>query len=189
MHSPQKHHTRYRHSIAAALIGLLCLFGLPLSGSAQSGLTGTAPCAHSTDTTIQAGHCAPAFALRDTQGHIKTLDAYRGHPILLNFWGVGCTYCRQELPDLKRFAARFLKQRGVILGVNTWGEPAGLIAQYDTTNHIAWPLLPNPSGTIGNLYGVTGTPVNVFIGRRGLIRHVTYGPLTYAQFVANMRGL
>ena len=102
--------------------------------------------------------------------------------MLLNFWGVGCAYCAAELPDLQRFAAAFTKGGGVILGVNSWGEPRDLIAGYARQHHVAWSLLPDQPGAVSGLYGVRGTPTNVFIDRRGVIRAITIGPLTLAQF-------
>jgi peroxiredoxin len=139
--------------------------------------------------TVAVGQCAPNFTLTDLHGRRERLTAFHGHPVLLNFWGVGCTYCAQEFPALKSFAATFMRHGGVVLGVNTWREPVSLIADYARRNHVAWPLLPDPPDTIGNLYGVNGTPENVFVDRQGVIRAVTFGPLTLRQFEQDARGL
>jgi peroxiredoxin len=68
---------------------------------------------------------ALSFALADIHGRVISLTHYRGHPVLLNFWGVGCDQCALELPDLKRFAGPCTQHGGVVLGVNAWGEPQG----------------------------------------------------------------
>jgi peroxiredoxin len=139
--------------------------------------------------SAQAGHCAPDFTLTDWQGHRVRLSAYRGRAVVINFFGVPCTYCRQELPALVGFAAAFTRRRGVVLGVDTWGDDPGSVASYARANHIRWTLLPDPPTTVGNLYGVSGTPTNVFVDRHGIIRTITYGPLSRSQFEKYARGL
>src|SRR5438132_2994132 len=48
---------------------------------------------------------APAFFLPDLQGRPVALESFRGHPLLVNFWGIWCLPCRAELPELERLAA------------------------------------------------------------------------------------
>jgi hypothetical protein len=102
----------------------------------------------------------------------------------LTLWIVGKT-----LFDALRFAGPFIRHGGVVLGVNTWGEYPDLIAAYARTRRVTWPLLPNPPGDVGSLYGIRGTPTNVFVDRRGVIRAIAVGPQTVAQFQAYARGL
>jgi hypothetical protein len=59
----------------------------------------------------------------------------------------------------------------------------------DAPHQVTWPLLPNPPGDVGSLYGVQGTPTNVFVDRRGVIRAIALGPQTVAQFQANAQDL
>jgi peroxiredoxin len=154
-----------------------------------AGTGATAGCTATSSTAAAVGQCAPSFALADTNGRTVQLTHFRGHPVLLNFWGVGCDQCALELPDLKRFAGTFTRHGGVVLGVNTWGEPPSLIADYARTRGVTWPLLPNPPGDVGSLYGVRGTPTNVFIDRHGVIRAIAVGPQTQAQFQDQVQGL
>jgi peroxiredoxin len=133
--------------------------------------------------------CAAAFALPDTQGRLVALARYRGHPVLLNFCGPGCPYCAEELPALQAFAAPFLRRGGVILGVDMGGSARDVPAGYARDNHVAWPLLVAPPTRVGNLYGVRGTPTNVFIDRRGMIRAVEDTPLTQQDFRRLRAGL
>lgn len=168
----------------------LVLAGIGLTSARTTGHASAAPtCGASVSGPPVVGRCAATFTLRDVRGHAVDLAHDRGHPVLLNFWGVGCTECAAELPALKGFARAFTRQNGVILGVNTWGEPATLIAGYAHRSGIAWPLLPDQPGAVGSLYGVRGTPTNVFVDRHGVIRAITIGPLTQAQFAQNARRL
>src|SRR5947207_2437561 len=39
------------------------------------------------------GQCAPNFTLDNVQGKSVSLSNFRGHPVLIHFWAVGCTTC------------------------------------------------------------------------------------------------
>ncbi len=59
------------------------------------------------------------FALFDTRGTERTLSAWRGQTIVLNFWATWCAPCREEIPLLidiqKRYAARGVQVVGVAI--------------------------------------------------------------------------
>jgi thiol-disulfide isomerase/thioredoxin len=44
------------------------------------------------------------FTLLTMAGTNITLSELRGMPVVLNFWSIGCTYCRQQLPYLENVA-------------------------------------------------------------------------------------
>jgi peroxiredoxin len=140
-------------------------------------------------TGTRVGACAATFALPDTHGRLVALARYRGHPVLLNFCGPGCPYCAAELPDLQTFAAAFLRRGGVILGVDVGGSARDVLTSYARDNRVAWPLLVDPPTRVGNLYGVSGTPTNVFIDRGGVIRAVEDTPLGLQDFRRLTKGM
>jgi len=177
-----------RFGLAVLALGLT-LAGVGLRAPHAAHATLWTACASNVGAGAAVGGCAPTFTLADVQSRAVALAHFRGHPVLINFWGVGCAYCAQELPDLKGFADAFLHRGGIILGVNAWGEPRELIAGYARTRGVGWPLLPDGPGTVGSLYAVRGTPTNVFIDRGGVIRAIAVGPLTLAGFQQRARGL
>jgi peroxiredoxin len=190
------HSTHHRRTIPLAALTLgLALVLAPLLGAAGSAPVHAARVTHqavhcaATATGTRVGACAATFALPDTHGRLVALARYRGHPVLLNFWSTGCPYCAAELPALQAFAAAFLRRGGVILGVDVGGEAQDVIAGYARANRVAWPLLVDPAVRVGDLYAVRGTPTNVFIGRRGVIRAVEDGPLTLQDFRHISKGL
>ena len=48
----------------------------------------------------------PAFSLPTIDGAAATLEAARGHVVLVHFFATWCDPCREELPALNRLAAR-----------------------------------------------------------------------------------
>jgi cytochrome c biogenesis protein CcmG, thiol:disulfide interchange protein DsbE len=52
-----------------------------------------------TSQPAQVGTTAPDFTLKDTDKTL-TLSAYRGKPVVLNFWATWCPPCVEEVPSL-----------------------------------------------------------------------------------------
>jgi peroxiredoxin len=188
LYTAHDHCTARRAGITLALALVLTLSQGAAGAQAARARPQSAACgARATGSRI--GDCAATFALPDAHGRTIALTRYRGHPVLLNFWGAGCPYCALELPDLQAFATTFLRRGGVILGVDVAGDARDVVAGYARDNSVAWPLLVDPPTRVGDLYGVRGTPTNVFIDRRGVIRAIVNGPLTAQEFRARSRGL
>jgi len=53
-----------------------------------------------------AGTIAPALNFEDPQGRPVNLAAFRGRPLLVNFWATWCGPCVVEMPSLDRLARR-----------------------------------------------------------------------------------
>ena len=47
----------------------------------------------------------PDLEFADSEGHSRTLAAFRGKVVLLNIWATWCSPCRKEMPTLDRLQA------------------------------------------------------------------------------------
>ena len=61
---------------------------------------------------------APEFALPDLAGKVQRLSAFRGRPVLVNFWAVWCPPCRRELAELAELRKSLADTPFEILAVN-----------------------------------------------------------------------
>lgn len=132
-------------------------------------------------TTGQVGRAAPTFVLPDLADPHRTIDlaAFRGRPLVLNFWASWCDPCRAEAPELVRTAAAY---RGSVrfLGMAILdGRDAGLA--YMAKYKVPYPSVRDARGTVSKLYGVTGVPETVFIDARGVIVGHYIGAFTTGQ--------
>jgi thiol-disulfide isomerase/thioredoxin len=57
---------------------------------------------------------APDFTLPTLTGANITLSELRGTPVVLNFWSIGCSWCRYQLPFLEAVAQQAGEQTEVL---------------------------------------------------------------------------
>ena len=81
-----------------------------------------------------AGTAAPALRFEDPEGRPVTLAAFRGRPLLVNFWATWCGPCIVEMPALDRLAVREGEALQVLaISQDTGGRPlvSGFFGQRD----------------------------------------------------------
>jgi cytochrome c biogenesis protein CcmG/thiol:disulfide interchange protein DsbE len=107
------------------------------------------------------------------------LSSAHGRPSLVLFWASWCGPCRNEAPEVERFA-QTRQGSGRIVGVN-WSDglagAKGFLAEY----HWSFPNLRDGDGTVGNAYRLTGLPTTFVIDGRGRITDTLRGPQSQAS--------
>ena len=111
------------------------------------------------------------------EGAPLAMAAFRGRPLLLNFWATWCPPCIEELPLLNRFYGERRAQGWQVLGVAVDQPPA--VRKFLEKLPLAYPVAIATSGgmqlgrALGNLQG--GLPFTVVFGAEGRIRHRKIG--------------
>ena len=119
------------------------------------------------------GAVAPAFAARPYRGEAPiTLERFRGHPIVLNFWASWCPPCRAEMPALEAAYQKYRARGVVVIGIDgatdTWTASRAFLAGQKVT----YPVGRDEAGRIAQAYHVTGLPTTFFIGADGRVAGV-----------------
>ena len=108
----------------------------------------------------------PDFSLPNPTGKKLALKDFRGKLVFLNFWASWCLPCREEMPAMERLYQEFKKREFEILAVNVKDgrkDALGFIKELKLT----YPVLLDPDGQVGLLYGVWGLPTTYLIGPKG----------------------
>ena len=113
---------------------------------------------------------APAFSLPGLRDGEATVDlaAFRGRPVVLNFFFSSCKPCIEEMP---RFEAES-KRRGdsvVFLGIDHFEartDGRRIVSRTKVTYRVGW----DETGLVAPTYGAIAFPTTVFIDRDGLVR-------------------
>jgi thiol-disulfide isomerase/thioredoxin len=129
-----------------------------------------------------AGPVAPPVSGPLVGGGKLALASYRGHVVVLNFWGSWCTPCREEAPALSALAAHS-KSSGVrFLGIDIRDSPATAQA-FMSDFRITYPSLNDPSDTLAldfrNTVPPAGIPTTLVISPSGRISARVIGGASY----------
>lgn len=118
---------------------------------------------------------APDFTLPDPSGRKLSLKDYRGKVVFLAFWATWCEFCREEVPAMQGLYREF-KDKGLeIVGVNIKDKREDALA-FIKKNKISYPIMMDPEGDVGSLYGAYATPTVYLIDRNGIVLARMWGP-------------
>jgi cytochrome c biogenesis protein CcmG/thiol:disulfide interchange protein DsbE len=106
-----------------------------------------------------------------------TLEAFKGRPIILNFWASWCVSCRAEAGYFEEFWRKHQNDGLVMIGIavqDTDEDAKAFASTFKKTYYLGI----DRDGRAGIDYGVYGVPETFFIDRQGIIRHKEAGPVT-----------
>jgi thiol-disulfide isomerase/thioredoxin len=117
------------------------------------------------------GEPAPALAAPEVGGGAFDLAALRGKVVIVNFWATWCPPCREEMPALDRFYARFHGRGVELVGISAdKTRDRDAVAKALQAVHYPAALLAD-AGTNG--FGKPGVlPVTYIIDAGGIVRAV-----------------
>lgn len=109
---------------------------------------------------------APEFVLPDLAGKTVSLSAFRGKPVLVNFWATWCETCREEMPALEDLSRRS-GERFAVIGVSL-DEDASAVPPFVKEYKLTFPILLADRKAVAG-YAVRGLPAAFLIDAEGLI--------------------
>ena len=81
----------------------------------------------------------PDFTLKDLDGHAKSISAWDGKPLIINFWATWCAPCRREIPLLNRIQREYAPHGFEVVGIAV--DFVDDVKAYKKTFPIDYPLL------------------------------------------------
>lgn len=117
---------------------------------------------------------APELVLPDLGGKTVSLAAYRGKPVLVNFWATWCDSCRQEMPALEALSRRS-GGRFTVIGVSL-DEDAAAVPPFARKYQLSFPLMI-ADRKVAAAYAVRGLPTAYLIDADGRIARRWVGAL------------
>lgn len=153
------------------IAALVLILGDILPGT---GFAGTLP-----EEPSRVGKTIPAISRVDQGGEAHRVPSGRKGCIeVVNFWGIRCGSCLQEIPKLEELYARYRARGLKVYGINADGVPGEMLwsLMQKSNLEILFPVLPDPEMEAMDLYQVMATPLTLILDSEGIVRyqHVGY---------------
>lgn len=129
-----------------------------------------------------AGPAVPAVTGTTLSGASISMSGFRGHVVVVNFWGSWCAPCRAEARVLAALATRFRPDGVRFLGVDIRDSVASAQA-FQRDFGITYPSLNDPGDQVALDFRATvppaGIPTTLVVSATGRITARVIGPVTY----------
>ncbi|MEM8929661.1 MAG: TlpA disulfide reductase family protein [Acidobacteriota bacterium] len=167
-------------SSCSRVVPFVLILGLVVVGLAITG------CGDGIARSIEVGERAPDFSLTALDGSRQSLAAFRGQPLVLNFWATWCQPCHQEIPDL-----RALDESGQIpvLSVAIDEQGAEIVRPFVEEQSIGYPVLIDDRGIFAETYGGVTIPFTLILDAEHVIRKIYRSPVEEEGVLADLARL
>ena len=118
------------------------------------------------------GKEAPELSVKALDGRDIALSAFRGRPVVVDFWATWCPPCVKEIPHFVALRNEVSESDLAIVGIS--GEEAATLEKFVKKNGINYPVAS--ASRFEKPYSlVTGIPTTFFIDRNGILTDVAVG--------------
>jgi peroxiredoxin len=137
------------------------------------------PAAVTAESAMAVGAKAQDFSLKDTDGNIHTLKQYldSGKTIVLHWFNPNCPFVVRHFQPYTTFTdlySAFNKLNVFFIAINSTNPnhpQYGGDAENKKKWSIPYPILLDPTGAVGKLYGAKTTPHTFVISSDGIVRY------------------
>jgi thiol-disulfide isomerase/thioredoxin len=154
---------------------LLVLMVAPFSAMAQT-----------TDSPAATNAAGQSYVLDYFANTPLDVSQYQGKALFLNFFTSWCSYCMQEMPEVKQIFDTYDPQQVAVVLVHVWnGENADasatVVEKFGLQDMI---MLEDEQQTLADTVSLTGFPTSVFIDQNGYLAGYESGALTFDSMSA-----
>jgi peroxiredoxin len=122
-----------------------------------------------TPAFAQEGTPAPAFSVRDLDGHNIRLQDLRGRPVVLDFWATWCAPCRASMPDLSALQTRYADQGLMVIGLALDEDGTQPVRKFVEQLGVKFRIALANDRVLSQYGPIRSAPTTVFINRHGMI--------------------
>jgi cytochrome c biogenesis protein CcmG/thiol:disulfide interchange protein DsbE len=164
-------------AVAAACLVAFVVF-VVVRGSPHPPTIGSAALKAAPPPVLKAGTMAPGFSLPALHGASPvSLAAFRGMPVIVNFFASWCTDCRAELGAMATVARAHAGHLAVV-GVDSNETSEAAASALLAAAGASYPVAVDPHANLATRYLVAALPVSYFVDSSGKVVGAALGPQT-----------
>lgn len=123
---------------------------------------------------VHPGQPAPNFKVVTTSGQQVSLDNYRNHVLVIDFFATWCIPCRMSVPHLVELNRKYGRQGLQILGLSADEDGERVVRAFAEEKRINYPMaLANES--VQSDYSLRAVPVMFVIDKKGRVAEIFRG--------------
>jgi peroxiredoxin len=120
-------------------------------------------CSSEKSNRITTGDTIPSFTGTDINGQTISLDAYKGHPVVLRFFLVDCKFCTADTPAFNSIYEKYKSQGLKIVYVNNDAPGIADVRNFAEKLAIPFPVIYNKEGDIAAQYNIKAQPLTLLL--------------------------
>lgn len=148
--------------------------------------TGKATKTVTAEIGVTPGKQFDGFTLSSLDGKPITVGS-SGKVTVINFWATWCPPCREEMPELNKFAKKY--QQSLVFYAVDIQEDSDKVAEFITKNNYTMTTLLDNDGTVAKKFRISAIPTTIVIDKDGLIKFRKSGPVTMSELEEVIKGL
>lgn len=129
------------------------------------------------DAAPRKGQPAPSFTVTSTTGQSISLNNYRDHVLILDFFATWCQPCRESIPHLAEMNRKYGKQGLQILGLSVDEDGGRMVKAFSDELRINYPVTVTGDQVTVD-FGVRSVPIMFLINKKGEIVEIYRGYTT-----------
>lgn len=130
----------------------------------------------------------PEFTLKDLNGKKFNASQLIGKPTLINFWGINCRGCIQEMPQLDKLREKF-KGKVNFIAICSDAYPSDSIKAFLKRRPFNFYHLVGGFEYCFKTLKISGIPVNMFLDKNGYVQEIRSTiPLNSDKSAGNKEG-
>ena len=159
---------------------LLTLLGAVAALAGSTGLlSGNRLCAQDTGAVTQ---LAPAWKLKDLDGHPVSSDQFKGKVVVVDFWATWCGPCVSEIPGYIELQKKYGPEGLVIVGISMDQSGPDQVKKFAETKGMNYTIVMGDENVAEAFGGIEGIPTTFLINRQGHIVNRKVGAMPHDEY-------